>query len=201
MISAGDDDLYVVVGLGNPGKDYTNTRHNVGFDTLDIIAKRNNIDLNKIKFKSVYGEGFIGREKVILVKPQTYMNNSGITVRELIQFYKLPVENIIVIVDDIDIGFADIRIKAKGSAGSHNGLKSIIYHLQEDKFPRVKVGIGKKHPRQDLADFVLSRFSKEEIPDIEDAISKAAEAVEAMIAEGTESAMNKFNTKSNKAQD
>ena len=193
--------MYVVVGLGNPGKDYTNTRHNVGFDTLDIIAKRNNIDLNKIKFKSVYGEGFIGREKVILVKPQTYMNNSGITVRELIQFYKLPVENIIVIVDDIDIGFADIRIKAKGSAGSHNGLKSIIYHLQEDKFPRVKVGIGKKHPRQDLADFVLSRFSKEEIPDIEDAISKAAEAVEAMIAEGTESAMNKFNTKSNKAQD
>lgn len=201
MINAGDDNLYVVVGLGNPGKDYTNTRHNVGFNTVDLIAKRNNIDLNKIKFKSVYGEGFIGREKVILVKPQTYMNNSGITVRELTQFYKLPIENIIVIVDDIDIGFADLRIKAKGSAGSHNGLKSIIYHLQEDKFPRVKIGIGKKHPEQDLADFVLSRFSKEEAPDIESSISKAAEAVEVMIAEGTESAMNKFNTKSNKAQD
>ncbi|NLY44468.1 MAG: aminoacyl-tRNA hydrolase [Tissierella sp.] len=193
--------MYVVVGLGNPGKDYTNTRHNVGFNTIDLIAKRNNIDLNKIKFKSVYGEGLIGREKVILVKPQTYMNNSGITVKELTQFYKLPVEDIIVIVDDIDIGFADIRIKAKGSAGSHNGLKSIIYHLQEDKFPRVKIGIGKKHPEQDLADFVLSRFSKEETPDIEDSISKAAEAVEAIIQEDIESAMNKFNTKSNKAQD
>lgn len=201
MINAGDDNLYVVVGLGNPGKDYTNTRHNVGFNTIDLIAKRNNIDLNKIKFKSVYGEGLIGREKVILVKPQTYMNNSGITVKELTQFYKLPVEDIIVIVDDIDIGFADIRIKAKGSAGSHNGLKSIIYHLQEDKFPRVKIGIGKKHPEQDLADFVLSRFSKEETPDIEDSISKAAEAVEAIIQEDIESAMNKFNTKSNKAQD
>lgn len=193
--------MYVVVGLGNPGKDYTNTRHNVGFNTIDLIAKRNNIDLNKIKFKSVYGEGFIGREKVILVKPQTYMNNSGITVRELTQFYKLPIENIIVIVDDIDIGFADLRIKSKGSAGSHNGLKSIIYHLQEDKFPRVKIGIGKKHPEQDLADFVLSRFSKEETPDIENSISNAAEAVETMIAEGTEAAMNKFNTKSNRAQD
>ena len=193
--------MYVVVGLGNPGKDYTNTRHNVGFNTIDVIAKRNNIDLNKIKFKSVYGEGFIGREKVILVKPQTYMNNSGITVRELTQFYKLPIENIIVIVDDIDIGFADLRIKSKGSAGSHNGLKSIIYHLQEDKFPRVKIGIGKKHPEQDLADFVLSRFSKEETPDIENSISNAAEAVETMIAEGTEAAMNKFNTKSNRAQD
>lgn len=201
MTSAGDDNLYVVVGLGNPGKDYTNTRHNIGFNTIDLIAKRNDIDLNKIKFKSVYGEGFIGREKVILVKPQTYMNNSGITVRELSQFYKLPIENIIVIVDDIDIGFADLRIKSKGSAGSHNGLKSIIYHLQEDKFPRVKIGIGKKHPEQDLADFVLGRFSKEETPYIENSISNAADAVETIIAEGTEAAMNKFNTKSNKAQD
>ncbi len=133
-----------MVGLGNPGKDYANTRHNVGFNTIDILSERNNIKLNKIKFKSVYGEGIIGNKKVMLVKPQTYMNNSGISLREISQFYKLPIENIIVIVDDIDIDFASIRIRAKGSAGSHNGLKSIIYHLQNDNFPRVKIGIGKK---------------------------------------------------------
>lgn len=201
MISAGDDDLYVVVGLGNPGKDYTNTRHNVGFKTIDILAKRNNIDLNKIKFKSVYGEGFIGKQKVMLVKPQTYMNNSGISVREIAQFYKMPLEDIIVIVDDIDIEFAEMRVKTKGSAGSHNGLKSIIYHLQEDKFPRVRIGIGKKHPQQDLADFVLSRFSKEETLDIDNTMEKAAQAVETMVIDGVEAAMNKFNIRSNKAQD
>lgn len=193
--------MYVVVGLGNPGKDYTSTRHNVGFNTLDLLAKRNNINLNKIKFKSVYGEGFINTKKVMLVKPQTYMNNSGITVREIVNFYKLPIENVIVIVDDIDIGFADIRIKPKGSAGSHNGLKSIIYHLQEDHFPRVKIGIGKKHPQQDLADFVLGRFSKEETIEIDHSILNASEAVEVIITEGIESAMNKFNKKIDKAQD
>ena len=160
--------MYVVIGLGNPGKDYTNTRHNVGFDTIDILAKRNKIEMNKIKFKAVYGEGRIGNEKTLLVKPQTYMNNSGVSLREIIQFYKVPLENIIVIVDDIDIDFATVRVKQKGSAGSHNGLKSIIYHIQDDNFPRIKIGIGKKHPNQDLADFVLSRFSKEDRQDIEE---------------------------------
>ena len=137
--------MFVVIGLGNPGKDYTKTRHNVGFDAIDNLAKRNNIVLNKIKFKAVYGEGKIGNEKVLLVKPQTYMNNSGLSVVELMQFYKISTQNIIVIVDDIDIEFAAIRIKIKGSAGSHNGLKSIISHIQNDDFPRVKIGIGKKH--------------------------------------------------------
>ncbi|MDR7870950.1 MAG: aminoacyl-tRNA hydrolase [Tissierellaceae bacterium] len=193
--------MYVIVGLGNPGKDYTNTRHNVGFNSIDLLAQRNNINLNKIKFKSVYGEGFIGNNKVMLVKPQTYMNNSGIAVREILDFYKLPTEKLIVIVDDIDIGFADLRIKAKGSAGSHNGLKSIIYHIRDDNFPRVKIGIGKKHPQQDLADFVLSRFSKEETVDIDNSILDAAEAVELMITDTIENAMNKFNTKTNRAQD
>ena len=192
--------MFVVIGLGNPGKDYTNTRHNVGFDTLDILSKRNNIELNKIKFKSVYGEGTIGSEKVLLVKPQTYMNNSGISVRELMQFYKIPAQNIIVVVDDIDIDFATIRIKIKGSAGSHNGLKSIIYHIQDDEFPRVKVGIGKKHQNQDLADFVLSRFSKDERIDIEASILTAAEAVETIICEDINKAMNKYNIKT-RAQD
>lgn len=201
MIRSGDDTLYLVVGLGNPGKDYTNTRHNVGFNSLDILAKKNNIKMNKLKFKSVYGEGFIGSNQVILVKPQTYMNNSGIAVREILNFYKLPIDNLIVIVDDVDIEFADIRIRQKGSAGSHNGLKSIIYHIRDDNFPRVKIGIGKKHPEQDLADFVLSRFSKEEERDIADSILNAAQAVESMIRDGIEEAMNKFNTKSNKAQE
>lgn len=193
--------MYLVVGLGNPGKDYTNTRHNVGFNSLDILAKKNNIKMNKLKFKTVYGEGFIGSNQVILVKPQTYMNNSGIAVREILNFYKLPIDNLIVIVDDVDIEFADIRIRQKGSAGSHNGLKSIIYHIRDDNFPRVKIGIGKKHPEQDLADFVLSRFSKEEERDIADSILNAAQAVESMIRDGIEEAMNKFNTKSNKAQE
>lgn len=192
--------MFVIVGLGNPGKEYANTRHNVGFDTIDIIAKRHNITINKIKFKSVYGEGKIGNEKVLLVKPQTFMNNSGISVREIVQFYKIPIENIIIIVDDVDIDFASIRIRQKGSAGSHNGLKSIIYHIQNDEFPRVKIGIGKKHPNQDLADFVLSRFSKEERQIIEESLMTAAEAVDAIICESINDAMNKYNVKT-KAQD
>ncbi|TJX15595.1 aminoacyl-tRNA hydrolase [Tissierella creatinini] len=187
--------MYVVVGLGNPGKDYTNTRHNVGFDTVDILARRNKIDLNKIKFNAVYGEGRIGNEKVLLVKPQTFMNNSGISIREIIQFYKLPAQNIIVIVDDIDIEFSTVRVKQKGSAGSHNGLKSIIYHLQNENFPRVKIGIGKKGPNQELADFVLSRFSKEDRQEIEISLMTAAEAVENIIMQDINYAMNKFNIK------
>ncbi|MDD2446946.1 MAG: aminoacyl-tRNA hydrolase [Tissierellia bacterium] len=192
--------MFLVIGLGNPGKDYANTRHNAGFNTIDILSKKYNIAINKIKFKAVFGEGKIGSEKVILVKPQTFMNNSGICAREIVQFYKVPVENIIVIVDDVDIDFATVRVKAKGSSGSHNGLKSVIYHIQSDEFPRVKIGIGKKYENQDLADFVLSRFSKDEQADIEDALISAAEAVETIIKEDINIAMNKFNIK-NKAQD
>lgn len=192
----------MVVGLGNPGKDYANTRHNIGFNTIDILGDRNNININKIKFKSVYGEGFIGREKVILMKPQTYMNNSGVAIKEAANFYKIPVENIIVIVDDIDIDFASIRIRSKGSAGSHNGLKSIINHLSDNNFPRIKIGVGKKqHPSQDLADFVLSKFSKDEILDINDSIETAAEAVESITKHGINTAMNQFNNKTNRAQE
>lgn len=192
--------LYIVIGLGNPGKDYANTRHNAGFDTIDILSDRYGIDINKIKFKAVFGEGRIGSKKVILLKPQTFMNNSGISVREVVDFYKVPVENIIVVVDDIDIDFATVRVKGKGSGGSHNGMKSIIQHIQTDKFPRVKIGVGKKHPNQNLADFVLSRFSKEEQADIDIAYINAADAVETIIKEEINEAMNKFNTKT-KAQD
>lgn len=130
--------MFVVVGLGNPGRDYVNTRHNIGFDTIDLLAERNNINMNKIKFKSVYGEGNINGQRVLLVKPQTYMNNSGETVRDIYNFFKVPIENIIVIVDDIDIDFASIRIRPKGSAGSHNGLRSIINLMGNQNFPRIK---------------------------------------------------------------
>lgn len=193
--------MYIVIGLGNPGKDYSNTRHNVGFDTIDILANRNNIKINKIKFKSVFGEGTIGNEKVLLVKPQTYMNNSGIAVREIYQFYKVPIENILVVVDDIDIDYASVRVRLKGSAGSHNGLKSIIYHLQRDDFPRIKIGIGKKQEEQDLADFVLSRFSKDERIDIDSTILTAAEAIEMIIKEDINQAMNKYNIRTHRAQE
>lgn len=185
--------MFVVVGLGNPGKNYAKTRHNVGFDTIDLLADRNNINVNKIKFKSVYGEGFIGGEKVLLVKPQTYMNNSGETIRDIYNFYKVPIENIIVIVDDIDIGFSQVRVKRKGSAGSHNGLKSIIYLLKRDDFPRIKIGIGQKREGEDLANFVLNRFPKEERQVIEESILTTAEATEAIIKDGIEEAMNQFN--------
>lgn len=189
--------LYVVIGLGNPGREYESTRHNVGFDTIELLAQRNNININKIKFKSVIGEGQIGKEKVILMKPQTYMNNSGMAVYDMLNFYKIPIENIIVIVDDIDIEFGTVRIKAKGSAGTHNGMRSIIYHIQKDNFPRVKIGIGKAREGQDLANFVLSRFSKEERKFVDSAIEKAALAVETIIQHDINKAMNEFNTKSN----
>lgn len=193
--------MFIVVGLGNPGKDYTNTRHNIGFDTIELLAKRNDIKINKIKFQSVYGEGIIGNEKILLVKPQTYMNNSGISLREIYNFYKIPIENVIVVVDDIDIEFSQVRIRKKGSAGSHNGLKSIVYHLQRDDFPRIKIGVGKKREGQDLANFVLSRFSKEERIIIEESILTAAESVETIIKFGIEQAMNEFNAKGTKAQE
>lgn len=187
--------MFAVVGLGNPGKDYSNTRHNVGFDTINLLANRNNIIINKIKYKSIYGEGYIGGKKVILMKPQTYMNNSGMALLDLCNFYKLPLENVIVAVDDIDIEFGTIRIRKQGSAGSHNGLKSIIYHLQSEDFPRVKIGIGNKREGQDLADFVLSRFNKDERMDIDSAIEKAALAIETIIAYDIDRAMNEFNKK------
>lgn len=185
--------MYAVIGLGNPGTKYKGTRHNVGFDTIDCIAQRNNVNVNKIKFKSIYGEAQIGGEKVLLVKPQTFMNRSGESVLEIYNYFKIPIENIIVIVDDIDIKFGSLRIRAKGSAGTHNGMKSIIYLLQSDNFPRVKIGVGKPAENQDLADFVLSGFSKEDRMVIDNTIEQAAKAVEKIITSGINSAMNEFN--------
>ena len=187
--------MYLIVGLGNPGKNYDKTRHNVGFDTIDLLADRLGIKVNKIKFKSLYGEGLVNGKKIVLLKPQTFMNNSGIAVREARDFFKVDIENILLIVDDIDIEFSSIKIKKKGSSGSHNGLKSVIYHLQDDEFPRIKVGIGKKHPNQDLADFVLGRFSSEDRKKIDQTILDAAKAVEMAIEYDMDKAMNNYNNK------
>jgi PTH1 family peptidyl-tRNA hydrolase len=136
--------MYIIVGLGNPGKKYENTKHNIGFITLDLLAERNDIKINKIKHKALVGEGFISGLKVLLVKPQTFMNLSGNSVREVMEYYKEDIEKLIVVYDDVDIPMGRLRIRKKGSAGTHNGMKSIIYDLQDDGFPRVRIGIGKE---------------------------------------------------------
>ncbi|MBP2015056.1 aminoacyl-tRNA hydrolase [Anaerococcus degeneri] len=186
--------MYFIVGLGNPGLQYENTRHNVGFMTIDYLANKYDIDVRKLKFKSLYGQGEISGHKVMLIKPQTYMNNSGEAIRELRNFYKFDIDKLIVIYDDIDIDFGTIRIRKKGSAGSHNGMKSIIYQIQDDQFPRIKISIGQKPERWDLANFVLSGFSKEEVGVLEDEIRLAAEGIELILKEDIDKAMNRCNS-------
>jgi len=185
--------MYIVVGLGNPGEKYKYTRHNTGFMVLDYFAAAHNISINRIKCKSVLGEGIIGKEKVVLAKPQTYMNLSGESVYELIHWYKEDISRLIVIYDDVDLPAGRIRIRPEGSSGTHNGMKSIIYLLNSDKFPRIRVGIGKQPDYMDLADYVLSRFSDEEIPVMEEAVKRAAAAVEEIVNNGIDSAMNRYN--------
>ena len=187
--------MYFIVGLGNPGMKYENTRHNVGFLTIDYLADKHNIKVKKIKHKSLIGEGEISGQKVMLIKPQTYMNNSGEALRDIKNYYKFEDDELIVIFDDIDIDFGSIRIKQKGSAGTHNGMKSIIYHLQYDKFPRVKIAVGKKPEYMNLANFVLSGFSEKEADTVREEIYMAADAVEEIIASSVDKAMNRFNSK------
>lgn len=188
--------MYLVAGLGNPGKQYDMTRHNIGFHTIDYIADSLGVKVNKLKYKAISGECSIAGEKVLLIKPQTYMNLSGESLVEFVRFYKIPIENVIIISDDITLETGRIRVRSKGSAGGHNGLKSIIQHLGGDGFARVRIGVGAPtHEDYDLADFVLGRFTKDEIPVLEEAIIKADKAVSEIIARGTESAMNKFNSK------
>ena len=152
--------MILIVGLGNPGKQYEQTRHNIGFDVIDYMANKYNIDVNREKFKGICGEGFIENKKVILLKPLTYMNLSGESIRELANFYKLEDDEIIVVYDDISLDIGRLRIREKGSAGGHNGIKSIIQNLGGDKFPRVKVGVGQ--PKDNLVNHVLGKFSKED---------------------------------------
>ncbi|MDD6826879.1 MAG: aminoacyl-tRNA hydrolase [Oscillospiraceae bacterium] len=185
---------YIVVGLGNPGLQYQDTRHNAGFMAIDTIAEKYNADVKRIKFKSLCGECTIGDKKCLLMKPTTYMNNSGEAVVEALNFYKLGTENLIVIYDDISLEPSKLRIRRKGSDGGHNGIKSIIYLTGEDTFPRIKVGVGKKpHPQYNLADWVLSNFKADEIPLIKEACQNASESVELMVTGRINDAMNKFN--------
>lgn len=187
--------MYYIVGLGNPGIQYENTRHNAGFITIDYLARKYSIDVRKIKFKSLIGQGVISGHKVMLVKPQTYMNNSGEAIREIYNYFDFDHDKLIVIYDDIDIDFGSIRIRKKGSAGTHNGMKSIIYNLEFDDFPRIKVAVGKKPSYMDLANFVLSGFSKQEVKIIEEEVKLASDAIEMILEEGIEKTMSMFNSK------
>ena len=191
--------MKIIAGLGNPGKEYENTKHNVGFLTIDILAEKYGIKVNKIKFKGLVGEGMIGTEKVILVKPQTYMNLSGQCIREIVAFYKLDIEDLVVIYDDIDLPMGNLRIRKKGSAGTHNGMRSIIYDLQDDGFPRVRVGIGGER-KGDLANYVISGFSGDDRKLIEEAIVKAADAVACLVEDSIDRAMVDYNTKKPKVK-
>lgn len=187
--------MYYIVGLGNPGMQYENTRHNAGFISIDYLARKYDIDVRKIKFKSLIGQGVISGHKVMLVKPQTYMNNSGEAIREIFNYFDFDHDKLIVIFDDIDIDFGSIRIRKKGSAGTHNGMKSIIYNLQFDDFPRIKVAVGKKPEYMDLANFVLSGFSKKEAKIIEEEVMLLSDAIEMILEEGIDKTMSIYNAK------
>ncbi|MFV0341656.1 MAG: aminoacyl-tRNA hydrolase [Anaerocolumna sp.] len=187
--------MYIIIGLGNPSREYEHTRHNIGFDVITRISSEYNIPMDFKKHKAICGKGVIEGEKVVLAMPQTYMNLSGESVRELVDFYKVPNENIIIIYDDISLNVGQLRIRLQGSAGGHNGIKSIIAHLGSTQFPRIKVGVGDKPKGWDLADYVLSRFQGEEAVLIKAAIIRGEQAVTTIIKEGLNQAMNLYNKK------
>ena len=184
---------YIVVGLGNPGAKYNNTRHNIGFETLDYIAGKNNVSVTKAKFSALYGVWETQGKKVMLLKPQTFMNLSGDAVVQAAEFYKVPAQNIIVIFDDVSLDVGKMRIRQKGSAGGHNGIKSIISHIGQE-FPRIKMGVGQKpHPDYDLADWVLGRFTDSDKKLLCDRYEDAMQAVQLMISGDCQKAMNLYN--------
>jgi PTH1 family peptidyl-tRNA hydrolase len=185
--------MYIVVGLGNPGDKYRATRHNVGFVTVDIMADMMGISINKSFGKSLVGAGSIDGEKVILAKPQTYMNLSGLSVFELKNWYKAETSNIILIYDDVDLSVGSLRIRPSGSAGTHNGMRSVISSLNSEAFSRIRIGIGSAPQGMDLADYVLSLFSHAEIPVIGEACQKAAKGAMLIITKGVQEAMNRCN--------
>ena len=185
--------MILIAGLGNPGKEYENTRHNAGFLVLDTLAQKLGANLSERKHRALCGKAVIGGQKVILLKPQTYMNSSGESIRAAADYYKVPPEDILVVYDDISLAPGQLRIRAKGSAGGHNGIKSIIAHLGTQEFPRVKVGIGEKPPRMDLADYVLGHFSSGEKKIMEEAAKEAADAICEIVNVGIEQAMNDHN--------
>ena len=186
--------MYIIVGLGNPGKKYEHTRHNMGFLALDLLADKYGIKVDRLKFKALTGEGRIEGKKVLLVKPQTYMNLSGESVRDVMNFYKEPIENLIVIYDDIDLPEGTLRIRPKGSAGTHNGMRNIVYLLGEDEFPRIRVGIGGER-KADLVNYVIGRVTEKEADALWDALNKAADAAADIVINDVTHAMQEYNIK------
>ena len=185
---------FLIVGLGNPGKNYEFTRHNAGFLTLDHIASELDTEINNLKNNALVADVVINNHRCLLVKPQTFMNNSGTAVRDIAKFYKIPPEKIIVIFDDISLPCGKLRIRRKGTDGGHNGIKSIIYHLNSDQFPRIKIGVGSKpNPEYDLADWVLSKFGKDDTEQLKAAITKATEVLPFILDGEIDKAMNKAN--------
>ncbi len=189
--------MYIIVGLGNPGREYSNTRHNIGWEVIDALASEHRIDVLEKKHKAIIGKGVIAGQKCILVKPQTYMNLSGESVRQVLDYYKVDEEQeLIVISDDVSLDVGQIRIRKKGSAGGHNGLKSIIGHLGHDVFQRVKMGVGEKPKGFDLADWVLGHYNAADRKSMDEAVKRAVQAIELMLTEGPDVAMNRYNRKS-----
>lgn len=185
---------FIIAGLGNPGTQYEDTRHNCGFMAAEVLAERHGAEVKRLKFKSLTAEAELSGRRCLIMKPTTFMNNSGDAVGEAAEFYKLPPENVLIIYDDINLDVGRLRIRAKGSDGGHNGMKSIILRLNSDNFPRIRVGAGKKpHPDYDLADWVLSRFTKEEGARLETALSNAAKAAELIAGGKITEAMNSYN--------
>ena len=185
--------MYLIVGLGNPEQDYANTRHNMGFNTINKIAKQYEIEITRNKFKGLYGSGIIEEEKVILLKPQTFMNLSGQSIKEIMDCYKLDINKLIVIYDDIDIGPGIIKVRKSGGPGTHNGMKSVVHELNTQNFKRVRVGIGMPKEDEDLIEYVIGAIPEEDIKKLEEGTDKAKDAVIEIIKNGIDIAMNKFN--------
>ena len=189
--------MYIIVGLGNPGKKYENTRHNMGFLAVDLLAEKYGIKVNKLRFKALTGEGRIAGQKVLIMKPQTYMNLSGESVRQALEYYKEDSQNLIVIYDDIDIPTGSVRIRKKGSAGTHNGMRSILYQIQTEDFPRIRVGIG-SGKKENLIDYVTGGVSSSEKTLLEESLIKEAEGAACIVEKGIDKAMNEYNVRPKK---
>ena len=185
--------MYLIVGLGNPEEEYDKTRHNMGFHAINKLAKQYQIEITKKKFKGLYGTGEIENQKVILLKPQTYMNLSGKSIQEVANYYHIPVENILVIYDDMDIDIGKVKIRKKGGAGSHNGMKSIVNHLKSENFPRIRIGIGTPKDKSDSIYYVIGPIPKEEQEILDQATTKAKDAISEILKSGIDVAMNQFN--------
>jgi len=185
--------MYLIVGLGNPEPMYCQTRHNMGFDVINLVAKKYDIKVDKKKFDGLMGKGKIGENDVVLLKPQTYMNDSGRSIFLAQQFYNIPIENIIVIYDDIDLPVGEMKIRKKGGAGTHNGMRSVVAELNSTEFPHVRIGTGQPEFKEMLVSYVIQPMSDEQYAELKPAIEKAAEAVPEIVISGVDKAMNKFN--------